>query len=1158
MSDNGAYTVDGTGIPVAYFVIAVYILFDIIALAIVSLCFKERTGIAAMKAAPDIDPYAKKYDPSVFNADVNINMNSEIDLADKFRLKRAKTETEMVNLEPRRMKSNDNPNLNQEDDEEIMFNDIDLANNPLSNDSNNMIQQLKLNGSKKNNNNNDTSSAIHLINPNQQSSYHGNAIRLEDLPNLPEPNPYDDYVDDDDNKTMPNHSYNDSVQTIAIKSQFQKPKINGGYIHMHSTKSSSVNYTEEEEVVNISMNNNNKKLIDICFVFVAFLRILNLMRKCVFMFYCKRKEITVTVEEDDDHDDNCLSKLKEGKCVSLIIRYLNKSTSFTPIFFHFWDMATDLAVLCDWMEEFNWREPNKSFNDDDRRHPNTFYFVIASLVAMLIYRMVSGYRYAKRFNICGGLLQFLDIMLFFESYASWRSIKGQSTLQLRWIRKMESVLESAPQAFIQLVYVLTLNDNPPVIVQLSLILSILSITSSVVRSDEWKVEETTKANNKCPPNWRFITRAIFRLFEISTRLFVMALLSQIRILPGLIIVVFILGLQMIFYLIMYKDGFLGNDLGNIIEILIVHPNLSLRISDEELKVKTESTFGWIFRTLLCWTPIAGLLIFFKNDKDRSKHKTPSLCNMCIHSNLVTVHFTHRCFESFIELVIFIVAFYFDNDYDMNQLFETNSFLGNMFIVAIFGTITTPFLYLITYRWFITGQDGLEMNVFGFLHQAHHEDDITQFARFVYRVRSSVNEKNKFNRTPLMEAVLLKNYEICKFLCSLTDIINLSITDKDDTNNNNNNDKDDDNVNGKQVIHYVAELGDARLMKLILDAKRKQDDTLFGGGGHNNKHNIIQMDIDAYYGKQEKTALIVCSESGESGHAACAKLLLESGCNVNYQDTLGRTSLHYAIFGESSNEIPDISNEYKLLVKTLLSFSPNLTLFDNKRQWTALFQAVGGGSIDIVDLLINIGLAPLDTIDLKGESLLHVAVRYNRFNVLKYLLTQTNNKRWNLQHKNKNNETPLKLSILCKYTECMKVLIRFGNESIKELMKGLLLAVKINSIDIVKILIRQFKVDPNFTDKDEMTPLRWAAFNGYKLIMKELLIGGARDDPDQFGQNIVFYAAKNNNTHILQLLKKANADFCVVNFEGQSATDKTNEKQTIQFIQSVRNMQLQYH
>ena len=188
--------------------------------------------------------------------------------------------------------------------------------------------------------------------------------------------------------------------------------------------------------------------------------------------------------------------------------------------------------------------------------------------------------------------------------------------------------------------------------------------------------------------------------------------------------------------------------------------------------------------------------------------------------------------------------------------------------------------------------------------------------------------------------------------------------------------------------------------------------------------------------------------------------------------------------------------------------------------------------------------------------MHVAVRYNRFNVLNYLLTQTNNKRWNLLHRNNNNETPLKLAILNKYVECMRILIRCGNIENTELMKGLLLAVKINHIEIVQVLLREFKIDPNFTDKDEMTPLRWAAFNGFKLVTKELLIGGARDDPDQFGQNIVFYAAKNNHLHILELLKKANADFCIVNFEGQTATDKTNNKGTKQYIQEVRNIQLQ--
>ena len=73
-------------------------------------------------------------------------------------------------------------------------------------------------------------------------------------------------------------------------------------------------------------------------------------------------------------------------------------------------------------------------------------------------------------------------------------------------------------------------------------------------------------------------------------------------------------------------------------------------------------------------------------------------------------------------------------------------------------------------------------------------------------------------------------------------------------------------------------------------------------------------------------------------------------------------------------------------------------------------------------------------------------------------------------------------------------------------------------------------------------------------MKELLIGGARDDNDQFGQNIVFYAAKSAKLDILRVLEKANADFSVVNYEGQSATDKTKDKETIHFIQNVRNLQ----
>lgn len=274
--------------------------------------------------------------------------------------------------------------------------------------------------------------------------------------------------------------------------------------------------------------------------------------------------------------------------------------------------------------------------------------------------------------------------------------------------------------------------------------------------------------------------------------------------------------------------------------------------------------------------------------------------------------------------------------------------------------------------------------------------------------------------------------------------------------------------------------------------------------------------------------------------------------------MGRTCLHYAIFGESSLAENEAERKgFETIIKHILSYSPNLTLCDEKRGWNAVFQAVGGGTLHFVDMLIKSGDVRLDALDKGNESLLHTAVRYNRFNVLKYLLTQTNH-RWNLLHKNLNDETPFELAVMASNIKCLLYLIEYGPMSVNSLMDGLLLAVKNNIIDVVKLLMRECKVDPNFVDKDDMTPLRWAVFNGFKSVCKELLIGGAQDEVDPFGQNIVFYAAKNNHLHILQLLQKANADFCVVNFEGQTATDKTDNAQIIQFIRSVRNIQVQYH
>ena len=59
------------------------------------------------------------------------------------------------------------------------------------------------------------------------------------------------------------------------------------------------------------------------------------------------QQIKVSVVTDDDNDG-----LKN--CCKTIYKFINKGSIVTPIIMHFWDMATDLAVICDWIPQANW------------------------------------------------------------------------------------------------------------------------------------------------------------------------------------------------------------------------------------------------------------------------------------------------------------------------------------------------------------------------------------------------------------------------------------------------------------------------------------------------------------------------------------------------------------------------------------------------------------------------------------------------------------------------------------------------------------------------------------------------------------------------------------------------------------------------------------
>jgi ankyrin repeat protein len=864
--------------------------------------------------------------------------------------------------------------------------------------------------------------------------------------------------------------------------------------------------------------------------------------------------------------------------------YMHRSTLIMPVFLHFWDMATDIGVVCAWLPYMNLKDPTAKWKDEESEQLNTLWYVVVSVMAMFFYRLVSGVMYARKYSSIGGIFQFFDLMLFVEVYVSLLGKRTSSTLQLRWIRRMEAIVEAAPQSFLQLIYLLQTGSTGNILIRISLAMAVLSIGNSLVKADEWNFDPATGANQKIPPHPAFLSRLLFRVTEVFGRLICMAFMTQL-LGYGATMGLF-LG-EFVFYFIMQRGSFLGRDIGNIFEVLIAHPNLSLRLDDEHSH--SEPFFGCLLRTVMCWTPIAfsynmlnrakdnfcgnnsmpdpDTLRQFTTDDDHQETEAQGCWQFrqCMNRNVVTVHYTHRFLESVVELLL-VALFY--NFKKLNQNVaesqeneaspQLKSFRRSLFLAACVAVISTPILYLIVRRWLITrGAGGIEMNIFGFMKQAHVSGDYGLLLEFLTRVPRSINQQKKGTEsTPLLECLEFDNFDLFRRMINASRKVELNLGDAD----------------GVTPLIKAARKGLNNELALLLiirkDAAQKHRDAIRDETeqrtekqrDYEAKH-IINIEAKYAYGK---TALITACEYG---HLTCVELLLEHGANLNHQDDLGRTPLHYVIHGEShfrNSKIDDdrMSAEdmqtkkeeslrratvYYEIFTLLLQRAPKLELFDSKRRWTPLFEAVAGGNVKMVARLAHMG-ANLDAVDVKGQSILHVAVRCNSPLVLQYLLTASE-RRWNHAHQNRDGDTPLRLAVHEGLIACFKLLAPF--EQPVAMKKALLLCAKRNRPHIMAFLLRDLRIDPNFKDKEKMTPLRWAAYNGFRDCVKHLLVGGAKDELDDYGQNIVFYAAKKDQIPVLELLAEANAHFGIVNVDGETALEKATKSDTKKFIKDVR-------
>jgi ankyrin repeat protein len=410
--------------------------------------------------------------------------------------------------------------------------------------------------------------------------------------------------------------------------------------------------------------------------------------------------------------------------------------------------------------------------------------------------------------------------------------------------------------------------------------------------------------------------------------------------------------------------------------------------------------------------------------------------------------------------------------------------------------------------------------------------VPYIAEMLLNAKADVNLTNNYGNAALSIAIANKQEEMVKFLLKAGASVDQLITDK---------------IKTTTPLIYALELGLTGIVKVLLDAKV----------------NVNQQATNL------PPLIIALRRQGQDKEIV--KLLLEAGANVNTQDEIGQTPLHYATregrkdivelllnagadvkrtnkFGHTALTIA-INNKYDEVAKELV-----LQGADANSTEYVLTRAVMSRDVESVKKWLALGVnINVNQQDPQGSTPLHGAIFMNAPEIIKILLDAGAD----VNVANNVGSTPLSLALSQRLYELMHELVRRGANVNQQDAKGNTLlmgpygsreAVKIlldvgadvsitnnsgenpltqallrNDHEIIKELC-DAKVNFNSRFSDGNTALIWAVKKGNQIIIERLLkLGADVNQADNKGWTPLMCAAQGGNAAIIKILLEAGAD-----------------------------------